>query len=83
MHQLISTGAGDPKHGSDFCDGEHQRQLVIACVGGMFHHSFPFLMRRAAYPLRTACAELAAVLLRARPQIAGAREKFQRLHGSA
>ena len=80
--QLVSAGAGDPEHRSDLHDGEHQRQLVIACVGGMFHHSLPFLMRRAAYPSRTACAELAAVLLRARPQIVGARERFLWLHGS-
>ena len=64
--QLISTGTRDAEHRSDLGDGEHQRQLVIACVGGMFHHSLPFLMRRAAYPSRTACAELAAALLRAR-----------------
>ena len=37
----------------------------------------------SAYPSRTACAELAAVLLRARPQIVGARERFLWLHGSA
>lgn len=35
------------------------------------------------YPLRTACAEFAAVLLRVRPQIVDVREKFLWLHGSA
>ena len=40
--QLIGTGTGDPEHRSDLCDGEHQRQLVIACVGGMLHCAFPF-----------------------------------------
>ena len=32
MHQLIGTGTGDPKHCGDFCHGEHQRKLSIACV---------------------------------------------------
>lgn len=59
-----------------------QKQILLLALGGMFHHSLPFLMRRAAYPSRTACAELAAVLLRARPQIVGARERFLWLHGS-
>ena len=32
MHQLIGTGTGDPKHCGNFCHGEHQRKLIIACV---------------------------------------------------
>ena len=81
--QLISTGTRDAEHRSDLGDGEHQRQFVVACVGGVFHCVRPFLMLQAADPLRTACAELAAVLLHIRPQKAGAYEKFLWLHGSA
>ena len=78
--QLISTGTRDAEHRSDLGDGEHQRQFVVACVGGVLHYVRPFLMHRAADPSRTACAELVAVLLHVRPQIVGVRERFLRPH---
>ena len=81
--QIIRTGTRDAEHRSDLGDGEHQRQFIVACVGGMLHSVLPFPMRRAADPSRTACVEFAVVPLRVRPQIVGAREKFQRPHGWA
>ena len=78
--QLISTGTRDAEHRSDLGDGEHQRQFIVACVGGMLQSVLPFPMRRAADPSRTACVEFAVALLRVRPQIADVREKFLRPH---
>ena len=74
--------------GGTYCVGEFVGVGSFLCIVGIQqsdHHSLHFsflLMHRAADPLRTACAELAAVLLRARPQIVGARERFLWLHGS-
>ena len=72
-----------PKHCGNFCHGEHQRKLIIACVDGMLHSVLPFLMRRATNSPRTACAEFAAALLYVQSQTVDVCEKFQRPHGSA